>query len=185
MATVDTASAPLELPLISTTTGFTSLPNESEGVRAIVDLAQKASHIEIAQIATAGIGQGLPAVVPLLIDHRPGGTVAAIKTQIETYRTGPERRVGSAKVTTLQSFIDLTNRHKDAHSAIFGATAWPSPSLTAVIDYHQTGGEPRWAKHRIEYAFPVTDEFKVWIGQNGKPMEQGDFARFLEDQRPS
>jgi hypothetical protein len=181
MVTKTETASELLPPLEPMLAGFTTIPDQREGVQAIVELAQQASRIEIVQVPTAGIGQGLPATVPLLVDHRAAGAVSTLKTQIEAYRTGPERRTGSAKVTTLQSFIDLVNRHKDQHSAIFGATSWPNPSLTAVIDYHQTGGEPRWSKHRIDYTFPITDEFKVWVGQNGKGMEQGEFARFLED----
>lgn len=157
------------------------IPNQGEGVRAIVDLAQEASGVEIIQVPTAGLGAGLPDQVPLLLDRRKGGNISAIKSLIDQHRQEPARRLGTANTTTLQSFIDLVDRHKDDGSVVFAKTAWPEPALTAVIDYHSLDGTPRWGNHRIRYAFPVTDEFKVWIEKNGKAMEQGEFAAFLEE----
>ncbi len=157
------------------------IPNQGEGVRAIVELAQDASSVEIIQVPTAGLGAGLPDQVPLLLDRRKGGNISSIKSLIDQHRQEPARRLGTAHTTTLQSFTDLVDRHKDDGSAVFAKTAWPEPALTAVIDYHSLDGTPRWGTHRIRYAFPVTDEFKVWIEKNGKAMEQGEFAAFLEE----
>lgn len=158
------------------------IPNQGEGVRAIVELAQEASTVEIVQIPTAGLGAGLPSQVPLLLDRRKGASpLVAFKDLIDKHRQEPARRLGTASATTLQSFIDLVDRHKDDGSVVFAKTAWPEPELTAVIDYHSIDGTPRWGNHRIRYAFPVTDEFKVWIDKNGKAMEQAEFAAFLEE----
>lgn len=158
-----------------------SIPNQGEGVRAIVELAQDASTVEIVQVPTAGLGAGLPEQVPLLLDRRKGGSLSAFKDLIDKHRQEPARRLGTAHTTTLQSFIDLVDRHKDEGSVVFAKTAWPEPALTAVIDYHDLARTPRWGNHRIRYTFPVTDEFKVWIEKNGKAMEQADFAAFLEE----
>lgn len=160
---------------------FSLIPDSGEGVAAIVDLARQTAQVKIGDLTTAGLGSGLPATIPLLVDQRPGGKVVTLKSEIEAYRLRPERRKGTADATTLQSFIDMVNRHKDDASAVFARTAWPGPALTAVIDYHEIDGTPRWGGHRIRYAFPVTDEFKVWIEKNGETMEQAEFAAFLED----
>ena len=112
----------------------------------------------------------------------------------------PERRTGTAKVTTLKSFIDLVNRHKSADTAIFVDADWRKPVFTAVVDYHQcsAGIAPsetatlasaalgddlfaRYGKHRIAYAFPLSEPWKIWISKNAVPMAQPDFASFLED----
>lgn len=172
--TLEALAAPLTL-------GSNAIPNGAEGVAAIADLAQAACEISVLKLPTEGFGAGLPPHVPLLVDRRKGGEVEAIKDLIEKYRLDPERRTGIANTTTLQSFIDLVNRHKDESSAIFAKTAWPEPHLLAVFDYHQINGTPRWGKHRARYTFPITDEFKVWIEKNGKGMEQAEFAAFLEE----
>lgn len=158
-----------------------AIPNAAEGIQKIVDLTQAATDIEILSVPTEGLGDGLPPSVPIVVDRRNGKGLSAIDDLVEKYRLSPERRDGTALVTTLQSFIDLVNRHKGDGSAVFAKTGWPEPALTAVIDYHALDGAPRWRKHRIRYTFPVTDEFKVWIDNNGKAMEQAVFAAFLEE----
>lgn len=118
---------------------------------------------------------------------------------IDGLRGKPVRRKGTAVALTLQSFINLTNRHANADSAIFVNSDWKAPTLTAVIDYHQRvtydsegfeNREPldagddelaRFGQHRITYAFPLSDAWTFWMSQNGKAMEQGEFAAFLED----
>ena len=169
--------ATLQLPPLAAT----PIPDQAEGVNAIVKLTREASRIEIVSLGTEGLGEGLPATVPLKIDHRPNGSVQALVQEIERYRQRPARREGIAKVTTLASFIDLTNRHKSEHSALFANTRWPGPSLSAVINYHELKGVPAHLDHRVVYDFPITDELKAWIGGNGKLIEQREFAEFLEE----
>lgn len=157
------------------------LPDGDGGVKAIIDLTNKAAEVELIKFPTEGLGEGLPPNVPILIDHRPSGLARGIRDIVESYRTQPERRKGTLKTTTLESFIAAVNRHKDADSVVFAKTSWPQPSLTAVIDYHTAAGGPRWGQHHIGYDFPITPELKAWIENNGKPMQQADFAAFLEE----
>lgn len=157
------------------------LPDSDAGVRAIVDLARETAEVGISDIKVTGLGAGLPECVPVLIDRRPGKGIIPLKDLIETYRQAPARKRGLAIVDTLDSLIGLTNRHKTADSAIFAKAQWPEPSLTAVIDYHKIDGVADWGQHRLVYRFPITDEFKAWTNNNGKAMDQGEFAQFMED----
>ncbi|PZQ82712.1 MAG: hypothetical protein DI549_10935 [Ancylobacter novellus] len=143
-------------------------------------MAKAAAGPHQVEFNTKGLGAGLPETVPALWDAEHQQIVSAW-AEIEKYRQKPKASIGTAKVETLESFIDLTNRHKTASSTIFATTAWPNPKLTAVIDYHGTDHAPDFLKHRVEYGFPLTEEFKAWVGQNGKAMEQHDFAEFLEE----
>lgn len=154
-----------------------------EAIDRVATLARNTAELQIASVSVSGTG--LPSSFPLGFDRRTNGHgLVSLRDQAEKWRIAPERRHGTANVTTLASFMDLTNRHKDEHSAIFAATAWPDPSLTAVIDYHETTGVARFGKHRIHYAFPLTDEFKAWAAQDGKAMVQGEFAAFIEEHAP-
>lgn len=157
-----------------------AIPNEAHGIKEVAALARMATGFVFREQETSGLGKGLPEKVPLLLNNT-NGTMAALKDVMEKYRIAPERRKGTAEVTTLQSFIELCKRHKDEHSAIFAQTAWPDLGLLAVMDYHKTDGEPRWGTHLISYSFPVTDEMKVWMAGNGKLLEQAEFAAFLEE----
>ncbi|RVU15207.1 DUF2303 family protein [Methylobacterium oryzihabitans] len=160
--------------------GHTTLhTGEAEAIRTIADLATAGQKPDVMILDVPDLGPGLPKQVPVLV--RPGQRLDSVKALIEEYRTLPARRTGTAKVTTLDSFIALINRHKDEGSAVFAKTDWPGPTLTAVLDYHAVDGGPRHGEHRIAYAFPITPEFKAWIDANNQKMTQGDFAAFLEE----
>lgn len=153
-------------------------PLDAHAIELVKELAVEAAAPEVLSIAVTA--PGLPAEFPVAFDRKEQ-TLESVKSLAEEWRVAPPRRKGTAKVDTLRSFIELTNRHKDDHSVLFGKAQMPEPSLTAVLDYHQTDGGPRFGDHRIRYAFPLTDEFKAWMLKNGAPMEQADFAQFLED----
>jgi len=149
---------------------------------SIAALAKSAAgNLDSALLAPPKHAVGLPAEVPALIRAGASPALVGLRDELEKWRTAPERRSGTAAVTTLRAFIDLTVRHRDDHSALFARTQWPEPSLTAVIDYHQTDGVARFCKHRVHYAFPLTPEFQRWIKANEEGMGQHDFAEFVED----
>lgn len=154
------------------------IPTES-AAGLIATLATESSRPEIIQIPTEGLGAGLPPTVPVLFD-RKGQRVIGLKGEIDAARQEPARRKGVAKADTLQGFIDLTKRFKDDRSAIFAATMWPKPHLLSVLNY-STADTPHWSDHRIRYEFPLTEEFTAWVEGDGKPLDQGDFAAFVEE----
>lgn len=158
------------------------VPANGDAVRAIEALATKAAgkltHTTILPPAGA---VGLPEKVHVLLEEGEDAQIISLHSALEEWRTLPERRKGVAKVTTLRALIDLASRHKDEHSALFARTLWPEPSLTAIINYHQTDKVARHGDHRVHYAFPLTPEFQRWIAKNGKEMDQVTFAEFIED----
>ncbi|QRM55120.1 DUF2303 family protein [Sinorhizobium sp. BG8] len=147
-------------------------------VTAIAALAQEAKT-EIVIISLPSSVQGVPASIPVLL-NRTNGSVSGIHNLVEPWRTRPERKIGTAAVATLESFVELVNRHRLSTSAIFAETDWQKPSLTAVIDYH-AAAVPDNGKHRILYSFPQSEEWKVWTAVHGKAMDQASFAEFIED----
>ncbi|RYC10136.1 DUF2303 family protein [Ciceribacter ferrooxidans] len=153
-----------------------------EALRKIIDDA----GTTLARVDIEGIADlGLPKELPILIDRKTGKAVS-VKALIEEYRTHPVRKSGTANVQTLQSFIDLVDRHKTGNSVIFADTDWRKPSLTAVIDYHDLEDKARAdnGKHRIHYAFPLSEEWKAWIAQDGVTMNQSEFAEWIENHLP-
>lgn len=153
---------------------------DAHAIDLITQLALESSQAQIIHIPTEGLGPGLPPTVPTAYDAKTG-RVVMIKDQIENFRTAPARRKGTAIAGTLASFIALVNRHKDAQSALFGATSWPEPKLTAVLDYDSAEAPARFGQHRVVYEFPLTEEFKAWVDGDSKQMNQTAFAIFLED----
>lgn len=132
-----------------------------------------------------GSGTDLPEEIPLLATPKGPGVydVSSVKKLIDEYRLNPERRKGTAVLADLDSFIDHANRFKNDDSVIFADPNPTSPSLTSVLNYHEgkADGEPRFGDHRGRYNFPLSDEWKCWIGKNGEDMGQAEFAEFIED----
>ncbi len=149
-------------------------------VNAIADLT-RAGSLFTAVVVPPHL-PGLPESVPVLIDPK-SGTAKTLKPLIEEYRQKPAMKIGTATVTTLESFVELTDRHKTDDSVIFANTDWENPSLTAIIDYHDktNGGAANNGRHRILYAFPRSEEWDAWVGIHNKPMDQTTFAEFIED----
>ncbi|KQS90326.1 DUF2303 family protein [Rhizobium sp. Leaf386] len=147
-------------------------------VDAVAALA-KQSGSQLLSVSVPKAIPGLPPFVPVLV-HPETGKVTGLYDQLAPWRTSPERKAGTANVATLESFVNLVNHHKQADSAIFAATDWQKPSLTAVIDYH--GKEtPDNGKHRVHYQFPLSEEWKAWLAINCKGMPQLAFAEFIEN----
>lgn len=169
---------PAQIPPAAYLSGFTGGAIDIETIKDLTDRAGS----EIDGIHLEHPPAGIPAEVPLFID-RSSGNVKSVRALLEEYRTHPESKKGTAKVATLESLIDLTNRHKTAHSVIFADTDWRKPSLTTVVDYHhnESGGQADNGKHRIHYPFPLSEEWNAWIALDGKPLEQKDFAEWIED----
>jgi hypothetical protein len=114
-----------------------------------------------------------------------GVKLQSVKPLLDEYLSAPERRRGTAVMTSLQSFVDVSIRSKDASSAMFANNSRSAPSLLTVFNYNKTGAEDgevaRFGDHRALYPFPLSDEWKTWAGANGKQMSQADFAHFIED----
>jgi uncharacterized protein YfdQ (DUF2303 family) len=149
-------------------------------VNAVADLA-KAGAATVLRIDNLNL-PGVPLEVPVLLDPK-SGTVKSVKSLIDEYRETPDRKRGTAVVNTLDSFIDLVDRHKTEHSVIFADIDWRKPSLTAIIDYHDkaSDGPADNGKHRVHYPFPLSEEWQTWVKFNSEPMTQSEFAEFIED----
>lgn len=158
--------------------------------RYIAELGARAEGVDLLHVDLTDLGEnaaGLPESIPLVWDGKTS-RIIPLKAEIEAYRYKPARKTGIAQALTLSSFIALTNRHKTPDSVVFANTDWTKPSFTAVIDYHPIdslfGESANNGRHRVHYAFPLSEEWKAWIEQDGKAMSQLDFAVFLEDRMP-
>lgn len=147
-------------------------------VKAVADLADRAAY-QVQTLSVPSSVKGVPTAIPILISPRTG-EAKSLAALIEPWRTRPERKIGTASVDTIESFIELLERHKTEHSAIFADTDWNKPSLTAVVDY-SSGADADFGQHRIRYEFPRSEEWKVWVGKHGKALGQVEFAEFIED----
>jgi hypothetical protein len=103
----------------------------------------------------------------------------------------PFRRKGTAKLATLQSLIDWTNRFKSDASVLFANPDATAPTLTCIANYHASGPAngsftgtdegAAHADHRGVYAFPVSKEWKRWIEASGKAMDKDEMGQFIDN----
>lgn len=111
----------------------------------------------------------------------------------------PTFRRGDVGFYEALSFSRFVKRFRNGSTVIFadphriaaeaGGALAPSPRFTAVFDYHE-GGESqmdgaKWDLFRAVLPLRHTPAWLVWAAANGKPMEQADFAQFLEDNIPN
>lgn len=153
--------------------------------QSVVDVAQAIKENMEPRIIE--VARGDVAKVGVLV--APAGVqVHSLKKFVDENRLVPERRSGEANLYRLQSLIDHVNRFKSKESALFARAAIEDNSIDATIkaylDYHPAGEDVTKAdngKHTAIYEFPIAKDFAFWINQNGRLMEQSEFALFLEE----
>lgn len=160
---------------------------ENNTAQVVADLMK---GLHGAQVTTVTDGT---TTAPVLLAPKQGGgfELQSLKSHLDQYRSNPERREGQARLTTIESFIAHVNRFKDDDSALFADRNPEQPALLGVLDYHHAVNTadgvvvedalPRFGKHRAYFSFPMSDEWKAWNQNDGKKMEQVDFAEFIED----
>jgi len=159
---------------------------DGDAVEKLATLGARATGADVISIIAPDGTEGLPASFPVAVIHGERPEIRSLKALAEEWRDHPEHRRGVAKVGDVQSFIELVNRHKTDNSVVFADSDWRKPSMTAVIDYHshESDGPADFGKHRVHYAFPFSDEWSVWLKHDGKPMDQAEFAEFIEERAP-
>jgi len=142
---------------------------------AVIAAAQEMSKAE-----TVTVARGSALALDLLVVPS-GKQVIDAKQYLDARLERPVRRTGTARMTTLESFIEHVKRFADEHTAIFAVDSPTEPALEAVLDYHQIGasGAPAWCTHRTHYRFPISDEWSAWT--KTMDFDQRAFADFLED----
>lgn len=112
----------------------------------------------------------------------PDGKCHSARDLTDEYDIRPDRRKGTIRIHDRESMIEVVDRFKDAGSVLYADIENRTASaLTAIFDYHEgAGGSPRFGEHRAVYKFPFSDEWKAWIGVNGKALGQRDFAEWIE-----
>jgi uncharacterized protein YfdQ (DUF2303 family) len=158
-------------------TEFKDVPDAT----AIIDAVERLACVEHATVIDPNDkdAQGVPfAIVP------SGKKIESLKRILDEYRTKPERRSGTATLTTQASFVDHVKRFAGDASVIFADRTPASPSLLAVYDYNPAGPEndaAAFGRHRAVYSFPLSDEWKAWTSADESEMDAAKFAAFLED----
>lgn len=115
-----------------------------------------------------------------VVELPAGRRIESLKKLIDAHRQRPERPTGFRTLTTTESFIEYVNRHKAEHSVVFLDDRNPSrPELCAVFNPHVPGEAADWEDFGAKYAFPMSDEWKVWRSEKAN-LSQEAFAELIE-----
>lgn len=100
-----------------------------------------------------------------------------VEAALATHRDAPVRAKGTVQLGTVDSLINYTLQHKTD-----GTDVWVHPTegkVVAVLNNHAPA--PGWGDHRAVLNLVVTDEWKFWMGLNGKMVDQQQFANHIEE----
>jgi len=96
-------------------------------------------------------------------------------------------RIGQVVIVhDVASLTGYVNKFKDGGSRLFAEPSFLAGGgvshVTAAIDYHDTG-KPSPVKHVAVYNPRFSDQWELWHAACAKPMEQAEFAEFIEENR--
>jgi len=108
---------------------------------------------------------------------------------LERFLPAPKRKRATVFLHDTESFIWYLKEHGSLTTCRvyveFGAS---NAKLIGVVNDHgvdSAGNEaPSWRDHRAIYAPEQTPEWKTWIANHGKSMDQEAFATFIVDNLP-
>lgn len=163
-----------------------TLPSDAEIMHKV--MSEIGHHDDIA--TPDGYDITTPHLITLPSHRKVEDLTAAHRAAAEYLR--PSRRRGVARLADIDSLVAWANRFKGETSALFAKPDLNSPTLTCIADYHASGapdptnpkGDPsaRHMQHRAVYDFPLSDEWRAWMGVSGQPLEKDVLGEFIEAQ---
>lgn len=96
---------------------------------------------------------------------------------LEEHMDAPKRLEQTVSLDTVDSFIEYFNAFCDDRSVIFCDI--DAGKFSGVLDYHGNK-DPSWCEHEVKHICKTTKEWQSWKENNGKQMDQIQFAFFLE-----
>lgn len=119
--------------------------------------------------------------VPFLLVPSGIQRIPIHESEVDEARGAPRRRKGTIQVLSIEAFIDLVNRHKSDSTVVYSNDS--RTEFVAVHNDHLPSAcaEPGFRDHRILYAGQLSEEWRSWMGGDGKGMDQSSFAAHLED----
>ena len=106
--------------------------------------------------------------------------IVALEEIVSKFRPNPIRKHATVSLQEVASFCQYWGLYRSEDSRIF---ADPNAlKFAAILDYHGAAERPaNWRVHTVSYTLTKTVEWTTWLANNGKRMNQSDFATFIED----
>lgn len=169
-----------------------NLEFDGSTVQEIASLAQQAALVDQIDVHSAD-NKGEAGIAGILVPrtHEWRNLTAEIEQRRDVLAPGPRRIVAREHAETLDGFIRLSRRHAGQTSAVEALLRDDrdanklAPRMRTVVDYHGAsagdGPDPRWGKHEVCYAFPLSAKCAMWMQAGTQFMSKRDFLRFVQD----
>ena len=109
----------------------------------------------------------------------PGYQHKDISDQVAAAQEHPARKRGEVQLRDVASLLQVLEDHAAQDDAYVYANP-DARTITAVLNDHRAGTHAGWRDHRATFKAEFTPEFTEWLGHSKKPMNQTDFAEFIE-----
>lgn len=132
----------------------------------------------VAELAKTAAGYELPDAIrdklatPVIIDNNRS------VISLEPLLARPIRIREQAKLTSVGSFVDYVNLHKNANSIITADEE--KNTFKVIVDYHDEQGANN-RQHTGALTLERTTPMKVWLEANKRKMSQEQFGLFIEE----
>lgn len=97
---------------------------------------------------------------------------------LEHFLPRPTRRCGIVNVQDQAGFLALFKRYRNEQETVIYADR-EEAIFKAVFNDH-SNDSTGWRDHVCRYACPKSNEWQVWMGNDGVKMSQEQFAHFIE-----
>lgn len=134
---------------------------------------------QLGALAVAAIGpQKIEGTTHLIVPE--GFDHFDITSAIEQAQDEPDRKKGTVQLRNIDSFLTYAEDQCQARTGYIYADP-DARTLTAVFNDQKHVDYAGWRDHRAVYTAELSRELATWMEHNKKPMEQEEFAVFLED----
>lgn len=141
-------------------------------------LARAIEKISEMSLAAATLQEAGAASYLIIPEHYKHVDVTGI---IERAGQAPNRKTGTVQLSDISSFnVFVADQGEPGKVYIYADPE--ARTLTAVLNDHvHSDEEAGWRDHRAVFKAELSREFSTWMRSDKKPMEQEEFAIFLED----
>jgi uncharacterized protein YfdQ (DUF2303 family) len=108
-----------------------------------------------------------------------GYTHKDITEQVAKVQDHPSRKSGEVQLRDVDSLLTYLE-DQDAQDDAYIYANPDTRVITAVFNDNRAGTHAGWRDYRATYKAEYTTEFTEWLQYNKKPMQQTEFAEFIE-----
>jgi uncharacterized protein YfdQ (DUF2303 family) len=146
------------------------ISSPSGDAQVVADLAQQAAARTAFPIVE---GKTLGVIT------EPGQTLTTF--DLTKYSETPERKTGRVGLSDADSFVLYILRHKAPDETTVWANVDAGTLIAVLNDHTNLTDDGGWADHRATLQLKYTEDWKFWLGMDGKLLPQTAFAEHLEE----